>query len=187
MPSNKTTEFANTPRTAEAVSRLATMRKGQRHTKRGVLPGDGIEFVWRLLSGAEKQAALAAAVQRMEALKLPIELRSYSDLEDECVWQLLAQAMRDPQHPGPSGTYPETLARDADELRELLTVDERDALITAYLDFEDEVDPDPATISDELYAAIETAVKKRDARALRNFGSNLLASFVLSGASPRAN
>jgi hypothetical protein len=174
-----------------AASKLASLRRSQRATKADVLPGDlegqdAVPFVWRLLDGNEKQLARARAVARMRAIDIPIELMfAAPDLEDECAWQILAIAMRNPDEVGndPRNPYPEPLAADVAELRELLTTDERDLLITRYMDFEEELDPDPADLPPEQLAAIVALVKKKREESLgrlMNSGTRTLARCVIA-------
>jgi len=158
---------------AQAHSALARMRRGKRETKPGALPGDKTPFVWRVLSGTEKQECLAAAADRFRELNLPVELRMHSDLEDEVVWQILFLAMRDAASVGDaSEPFPVPFAASVDELRDLLSVDERDLLASEYLDFEDDVNPDPAKLHPELFDAIAEAAKKKDRAVLNSFGSH---------------
>jgi hypothetical protein len=165
------------PTEAKALSLLSAMRQGKRHTRPGKLPGDGAVFSWQVLTRAEKQECLAAAIGHFAKLGIPAELRAFQDLEDEVVTQVLARAMRDPSEPSRS------FAKDVDEIRELLTVDEIDLLFNGYADVEDEVNPDPAALSDELRDAIEAALKKADERALTSFGARSLGTYMLSLAS----
>ena len=113
----------------------------------------------------------------------------YTDLEDEVSWQILGRAMRDPDQPGTtSDPYPVPLG-SVDDLRDALTVDERDVLMSEYMDFEDEVDPDPMFKPDEWHEQIEEALKKNDradcVRALSTCGSRMLVGYLLSTVRPQ--
>lgn len=166
---------------AKAVSALARFRQGRKLTGSGRLPETGEEFVWRLLSGAEEDAAVAAAVLRLSGLGLPVELRAYADLEAAITWETLAIAMRDPSEPdSPSGEkYPRPLCNDSTETRELLSDTEREILYSDYLDFVESVDPDPADIDPAVLVAITEAVKKKEFANLSAHGSRALASYLL--------
>lgn len=158
---------------ARAESALARYRAGKQHTKPGELPGGGA-FVWRVLTGAENQACLAAAIEHFEKMKIPAELRAYSDLEDETFWQILFRAMRDP------GDVSKTLAKSVDELRQLLDSDERDILAQQYLDFKSEVNPQPSELSPATFAAIRAAVQKKSVQALSDFEPYMLRLYLLT-------
>ena len=163
-----------------AESKLTTYLKGRRNILPATLPtGEG--FVWRVLHGDEKQQCLAGSVQRFRELDIPESLRSYSDLEDECCYQILFRAMRDPDDVGSDGDpYPKTLAKNVGELRAYIDTDLRDLLSTEYLDFENSCDPNKIDAEPELFAAIVEAVKKKDAAALNNYEPRTLRAFLLS-------
>jgi hypothetical protein len=173
---------------AGGISKLAKLLRGRRHFRRSSIGrGDGeVPFVWMVLSGSEKQEAAAGALVRFKELGIPNELRSYTDLEDELTWQVIARAMRDPDVPGTEfAPYPNQLA-PVEEIREL-TVDERDILYSEYADLEEEVDPDPLKMSQDWHAEIESALKKTppDVRALSNFGSRIVIGYLLTTVRPR--
>ena len=171
-------------------SKLARQRI-QRDTKPDTLTGDparGVEpvpFVWRQLSGTEKQVARALAVKRLEELRIPLDLLGGSDLEDECSWQILAIAMRNADDRGenPREPFPEPLATDVDELRDLLSTDERDVLITRYMDFEESLDQAPMeTTPAELKLVRHLAIRPpaEALGALVNLGTRTLAMAVVA-------
>lgn len=169
------------------TSRLAKQRT-QRATEEATIAGHaqrGIEpvpFRWRQLTGTEKQIARSLAVRRLQQLDLPLDLLSGTDLEDECSWQILAMAMRDPDEPGAAGEYPLALAANVDELRELLSTDERDELITRYLDFEERLEANPAEVPEvQLSIALQLARKPvgQSLGGLMNLGSRVLALAVI--------
>ena len=68
---------------ANALSTLARIRQGKRYTRIGKLPADRLPFQWRVLTGTEKQECVAAALEHFAKLKIPADLRSHQDLEDE--------------------------------------------------------------------------------------------------------
>ena len=175
---------------AEADSKLAKLARGRRHTKESVVPGTDINFVWRVLTGEEKQACLGNACKRFKDLGIPDSLRSYNDLEDEMTWQVLSMAMRDPDKEGSElNPYPRPLAT-VDTCRRKLTIDERDILFSEYGDLEDEVDPDPMLAPEMWFDQIEAALKKKPAEAshqLSSFGSRTLIGYLLTMANPPEN
>lgn len=175
---------------ADDRSALAKIAGGRRQVRKCEMLGH--TFVWRVLSGTEKQDCLGGAVQRFADLGIPTELRVYSDLEDELCWQVLWHAMRDPEIIGTdSHPYPRAYAASVSECRDVLTVDERDMLIIAYMDFQEEINPaatEPAMFS----AQIEEVLKKNDDSTqqltdLINFGSHSLATYLLTMASQQSS
>jgi len=176
------------PAEAEAVSALARYRKGRKQTGKGQLPQTSEEFRWRLLSGAEEDEAVSAAVKRQNQLGIPIELRSGQELEEALIWEILALAMRDPDREGTDANpYPQPFAKDSIELRELLSSNERDQLGAEYLDFAEQVDPCPSELPPELARAIANVVKKKDATALSNFGCTALSLYLISMGSQQSS
>lgn len=167
------------PKEARGLSKLAqACGGGGQATKEDILPAnkasgrDAIRFVWRILAGTSKQLVRARAVSRMESLGIPAELQGARDLETECEWQIIAEAMRDPEDPG------KPLAADVDQARDLLNDDERAYLITSYLDFEETCDPTPFQLGEGELDAMVHAAKKKPSEAvdaLINFGSRSLA------------
>jgi hypothetical protein len=178
----KAVELAAAPDVeAEARSALARFRQGRRLVGEGKLPDTGEVFAWRLLSGAEEDAAVSNAVKRLADLGVPTELRAYADLEEALTWEVLALAMRDPEPASaPDGTLlPQPFAKDSLELRDFLSVTEREILAADYGDFAESVDPDPMDIEPAVLVAIDDAVKKKQAGNLTAFGSRALASYLL--------
>lgn len=176
------------PAATQGDSILAKLIRGRRHVRESEIPprnkdDEAIGFVWRVLSGTEKQESLGAAVKRFSDLGIPETLRTYTDLEDEITWQVIARAMRNPADPGDDLTpYPKPLGT-SDEVREALTVDERDVLMSEYLDLEAEVDPDPALMPEIWHEQIMAALKKSPSEALGicvNMPSRALIGFLIS-------
>lgn len=176
------------PKAAQGDGILAKLIRGRRHTRSSEIPprnrGDEpIPFVWRVLSGTEKQAALGGAVRRFEELGIPDSLRTYTDLEDELTWQVISRAMRNPAVEGDDhNPYPKPVGTP-EEVRDALTVDERDVLMSEYLDLEAEVDPDPALMPEVWHEQIEAALKKKADEALGilvNMPSRALIGYLLS-------
>jgi hypothetical protein len=174
---------------SRGITALSKLIRGRKHTKPGRIPESDIEFEWRVLTGREKQECLARACQRFESLGIPKELRTYTDLEDELTWQVIGAAMRNRSVKGDDADpYPEPLDT-MDNVRDALTVDERDILVSEYMDLEEQVDPDPANMPDIFYDEIISALKKslKDptgaASSLSNFGSRTLIGFLLTTAS----
>jgi hypothetical protein len=171
---------------------LAARLLGRRYTEADefeFIRGDWREtvpFRWRILTGTEKQECLAGACERFAILGVDKELRHYRDLEDEVVWQILFYALRDPDKESDAKgvPYPRPLFPDADTCRDAMSPDERDILVSRYLDFEERVAPQIGD-AEAFFLAIDDAVKKKDPdrssmTTLMNFGSYTLASYILT-------
>jgi hypothetical protein len=167
-----------------AGSRLAGYQQGRRFTRESHLPGrPAAVFRWRILSAAEKQICLASARARFRELELEPELEGYLDYHQEITYQVLALALRDPSDEGtPAQPYPRPLAASVGELRELLPATVADELGARYYDFEAEVlgEDDDDDLSPPERAAIDAAVKKKDARSLNNFEPHTLRTWLLT-------
>jgi hypothetical protein len=159
-------------------SRLRAMRAGKRYTRPSKIPANTvldqpeIPFVWRVVTENERADAVQSAHEYLGRRHVPIVVPGQSYLEDETAWQVLWHAMRDPDNPD------RPLARDVDELREFVSAEERDALITEYLDVEEFVNPDLRGLSGDERAALIEALKKNDTRTGLSFGSVALWSFL---------
>lgn len=189
-------ELRNDDSRARGVTALGALLRGRKHTKasaiKGRAPGEpDVPFVWVVLSGREKQECMGRACARFDALGIPHELRTYTDLEQELTWQLVAAAMRSPDNRGTDANPFPDLLGEPDEVRDALTVDERDILISEYMDLEELVDPDPMLQPQQWHDDIVHALKKSlddsDAAAsiLSNLGSRALLSFLLTTVAPR--
>ncbi len=186
-------EMRDDPDRAVGISKLSTLIKGRRHTRESVIHPRNkeqkpIPFIWVVLGGREYQETLGGAVARFKALDIPSEMRSYQDLADEVVWQVIARAMRDIDDKGTDlHPYPKPLGT-VDEVRDALTRDERDILMTEYADLEEEVDPDPALQSEQWHREINAALKKSPEIAMQelsNFGSRTLIGYLVTTVRPQ--
>lgn len=136
------------------------MGTGQRPMRTVDFPGErgkGVAVgIWNLLQYETQQARLDAVKWIQEVCKVPDSalLADASLADEETKNQLLFRALRDPQNP--SAPFASTV----NELRTLLTPDERDALYTQYLDFVDERSPLRKLKSAEEIDQIVTALGK---------------------------
>jgi len=153
---------------------LERVRKGTDARRSVKWPGTD-EVVGQLvpLTCAEQDAAIAAAWAHFRELEVQVNLYSSDDFNSELFLQVLSRALR--QEDGKT-----TVFRDAAELRENLTADERTCITDEYADLLAEVNPRLRDLTPELAASIEAAVKKKDVVTLSGFGSNLLATYLLT-------
>lgn len=175
-----------TQRQARAVTRLAAIAAGKRQFKDALFPGLEIPVKFAVLSCTETQECYAAALQRFGELNMEVTPYTVEPFTDELATQVLYRAVREPgEEHGP--LYEKRVAADAADLRDSTTVDQRAAAFQAYRDFQHQVDPDPANLSDEELNEILELVKKKDRAALLALGSASLASFILTTASQQSN
>jgi len=174
---------------AAGASKLSALLRGTRDVVHTKIPGTQLGLVIRPLMGGEKQECLGDASKRFTDLGIPPEMKGYQDFEDEICWQILARVMRDPDTPGDDrNPWPVPFAKDVDEVRSLMTVDERDVIMTEFLDLEERCDPDPALMPELWHDQIEATLKKSSEPGassladLLNFGSRALSSYLLATA-----
>lgn len=164
---------------------LERMRKGKEAFRVLRWPGaDDSEQPFALvpLTCDELQDAYAGAYRRFEEIKLPITMYTADDFHSETNMQVLLRAMvllDDSKPPRPTS---EQLFTDADEFRKLLGPEERNALSDEYLQLQNEVDPDPSEMSQELLDKLDDLVKKKDVAALSATSSVMLASYIIGTA-----
>ena len=180
-------ELSADPVRARGLSKLEKLLAGRQHTRKLTLPNSDEEFVMRVVGGATKQLTTAAAIAHFEDIGIPPEFRHFTDIDSEIGYQHLSRAMRDPDVPGERhNPYPEPFAT-VDELREILTLDERDILLSQYFDLEESVDPDPAFQSEQWHDEIMSALKKSPEQAvttLSSLGSRTLIGFLVTMVAP---
>lgn len=164
---------------AKALSRLGELRRGKTVFQDMVWPGLDLPFKLQVLTDSEQQECLADAHRRFERLNIPIGPMTIDDFESEIVVQVLHRACRDPETP-----WDATFAASADDLRENVNARQRQAVFDCYVDLQERHNPRAGAISAELHAEILEAVKKKDRSRLREFGSDSLASFLLTSAAP---
>lgn len=96
--------------------------------------------------------------------------------EEETATQVLGRVLRDADDP--RRPFTETI----DELRDNMSPDQRAELFERWNDHRLATDPAPSELGQELLAAVDEAIKKKDRKLLRSFGSAVLASFLLTTA-----
>jgi len=107
----------------------------------------------RILTEQDYLDAQIATEIAMKEAGVELSLSSSEAFESEKASQLLHRAMFDP-------TTNKPLADSAHALREVITRDEKSALIEAYLDHEKTFSPSERTMGDEEFIALVEAVKK---------------------------
>jgi hypothetical protein len=150
------------------------------------VPRTTVRGKMRLVTRAERFAAVADARRALEAAGMPVDASAVTALGAHEQWhyelgaRLLAVAVRDPE-------ATDRQLASVDDWRKC-DDDQLDALWNRYQDLEAELDPlglgAPLAAEDE--AAIAAAAKKKDAAMLMSFGSRKLASYLLTSDDPPA-
>lgn len=169
----------------EATSRWAKMRKGRKFTRDTVWPEEpDIPIALRVLTFSEVQESVADAARRFRELELPLPAQDITfaeDFQDEIMTQLLWRGCRD------VNDHSKPACLSVKEMRDCTTIAQRSACYKEYRDLEDEIDPDPESMSAEVIDEIRDAIKKKQLDRLKSYGSTSLASFLLSTEPQHAN
>lgn len=123
-------------------SLLEKLKAGKRNVRAIKFPGMDQNVALRVLSNADVQDALFATENHFKQHKIEVSATTVEAYEDENTTQILFRALRDPQD------YDRPFVKDVDELRRMLTRDEKDLLVEQYNAFEKEVSPSAVTLSD---------------------------------------
>jgi len=164
---------------------LNKLKAGGAAIRRVTLPrkeGDGPELGLRVLTEADYLAAGLAGIDTLRAAGHEDANLANSELfEGSKVTELLARALVDPADGKP-------LAKNAAELRGVLTRADKVFLIDQYLDHEREFSPSEANMDGEAFAELLAEVKKNPATPrLSDSSSVTLKRLVRSLAEPEAN
>ena len=174
------------------------LSEARRSTEGAVQPGElpprqpgqkPCAFVFVLVPGHVRQEALQAAIRRLKDLEIPAEFMGYEAVRDEERWQLLWRVMRDPRtHERERDKLTpwrwRPICRKVDDLRELVTEEERDKLWNDYLDFAEAFDPQLDRFTPEEAEGVRVALKKKDLAGLVSCGSSSLANYLRTLADP---
>jgi len=116
-------------------------------------PGTDQNAALRVLSNADIQDAVFATENHFKTKKMEISTTTIEAYEDENTTQVMFRALRNPDNPD------QPFATSVDELRSLLTRDEKDILVEQYNEFEKEVSPSTETLTnaemDDLFATLK--------------------------------
>jgi hypothetical protein len=167
-------------REAAAESALASLMGGRRQLqpKHVVLPGLGVPAVLAVLSQTDTAVCRANAFIYVAGLGVNPNDKVMVDLYvDECHVEILARALRDPRDE--KNGFARPFARDAQEVRDLLTPDQRAAAFDLFVNYQREIDPAAEDVTEEQALEIHSLIKKKAARELTALGSFSLASFLL--------
>ncbi len=145
------------------ASLLEKLKAGARNLRVIDFPGSDRKVGLRVLTNAESQAAFFAAAEHFEKRGVEIGADTIEAFEDEHTVQQLALALRDPDDPDTA------FAKNADQLRALITRDEKSALVDEYTAFEQEVSPRAENLSEqELDELLDRLKKKPETLSILN-------------------
>lgn len=161
------------------ASRLHELKAGTRHVAVVDFPGiEGAKVGLRVLSVGDRQAAEMETAAEFGNAGVHYHEGTVEAWVREKVIRQLWRALRDPENPA------KPFAASVDELKELLSADEKDALAQKYNEMEERVSPPLETLSDaDFDMLLESVKKKPDPEALSSLGSSTLVRLVLSLAS----
>lgn len=169
------TKQASTKAKVEAQSLLAGARADRIPDSITETLPCGLEVLFVVMSGDEIQLCIARAHQRFEQLGIDRGTGYGVDFENEIKWQIVFESMRDPADP----TKRKKAARDTDEVRQLMTEEERDVYSDRQFDLQEAAGPDATNLTEETAVALLELIKKKadgsaqlslyDSRTLRFF------------------
>jgi hypothetical protein len=166
--------FEQTKKTSKGAAMLEKLRKGVKNERLINFPGSDTPMLLVPLYCSQQDAALAFAYEHYKKLGIEVNAMNSLDFYAEINLQGLALALRD------ADDREKKLFDSADELRSLITHEERVALIEEYLALIAECNPRPESLSSEEYSEIESHIKKKDLSRLSGIASSKLACFLLS-------
>ena len=146
-------------------SLLATLKAGTDNKKTIKFPGTDQDVVIRVLSEAERQAAAFATEQRFQSQNIEPTMTTVDVYEQEKTTQLLYRALGDPDD------AKKPIAKNIDEFRSNLTLEEKNVLVDEYEALEKECSPNPEYMSDEEFDTLLEGIKKNAEATASNVSS----------------
>lgn len=155
---------------------LAKLKAG-RSVVKTVTVGD-VAIGLRILTEQDRMEAGWAAVAMLDKHETELNVANAELFEAEKAIQLLLRFVVDPDTKKP--VFP-----SADEVRETLAREERNAIGDAYYDFEREYSPSERTMSEADFKALLDDIKKKpDATRLNDLSGAMLKRLLLTLAAP---
>lgn len=131
---------------------LERLKRGSENKKTIKFPGTETYVQIRVLSEGERQAAHFATEQHFKRQGIEVSIATVDAYEAEKTIQLLFRALSDEEG--------NPLARTPARFAELLTIDEKNALVEEYMAHERDCSPNPETLSDGEIDEILEELKK---------------------------
>jgi len=154
------------------MSLIEKLKAGTRNVKAIKFPGTEDDIVMQILSNADIQDAVFAAERRFKGEEMSVASSTLDAYEDERTTQILFRALRDPDN------SKKPFSSSADELRKLLTREQKDYLIAEYAAFENECSPRLENLSDDRFNEIWEEIKKKPT-ALNTLSSGMQRRLLL--------
>ncbi len=139
---------------------LDKLKAGKKNVRKLNFPGTDEGVGLTVLTEAEVQQAIFAAERHFKDCGIEISSTTLGAYNAEVNIQLLALALVDPRKGDSPGRPYAPAFRSADELRNNITREARDALVEEYNAFEDECSPSPLRMSVEAYETLFEDIKK---------------------------
>lgn len=136
------------------ISLLEKLKAGKRNVRVIKFPGADQDVAIQALSNADLQDSLFATENYFRDKDIEVGSTTIEAYEDENSTQILFRALRDPEEPS------RPFASTVDQLRNLISRDEKDILIEQYNDFEKEVSPKERDLSEDEMDALFEELKK---------------------------
>jgi hypothetical protein len=152
------------------MSLIEKLKAGTRNIKTLKFPGAEDDIVLKVLSNADIQEAVFAAERRFKDEEIIVSDSTRDAYGDERTTQILFRALRDPRD------IKKPLFSSADELRKLLTKEEKEALACEYDAFQQECAPQLDKMTDKEFDELWEALKKNP---------ETVSSFLSSGVQKR--
>lgn len=154
------------------MSLLAKLKSGKKNIRTIQFPGTDKNAALQALSNQDFQDAVFAAELKFRSADIAVTPSTLDAYEDERTTQVLFRALKDPDDPLKS------FAGSVDELRKLLTKEEKEILVDEYNSFEKECSPRFAQLSNEEFEKIWNEVKKSPQMLLSSLSSGTLRGLI---------
>jgi len=135
-------------------SLLEKLKAGKKAVKTVKFPGTDQDVSIQVLNNSEKQRANMETERYFKAEEISISATTMDIYLDEINTRTLAVALRNPLN------VKEPFAASADELRALITTDEKDLLIEEYNALEQEVSPAEKNMTGDQFEDLFATLKK---------------------------
>lgn len=132
----------------------------------------------RTLTCSQVLECMAAAEQAFKEAGITDSVLNTDAKEEEIATQVLFRVLRDFEDPK------KPFAVDVADLRENMTPDARAELMNQFNEHRRATDPWPDELGAEVMTSIAAAIKKKDRKGVRSFGSAALSTWLLTTADP---
>lgn len=156
------------------LSKLAALRDAEPLSDSHWPGAPHLRLKIRTLTCSQVLECRAAAEEELKGRGVADTVLNADAKEEEIATQILFRVLRDFDDPR------KPFAVDAQDLRDNMTPDARAEMIVQFNEHRQATDPWPDELGGETLAAIEAAIKKKDRKGLRSFGSAVLSTLLLT-------